>query len=216
MPSAGIGARDANGKDGRPPSADARVRRVRGGQSAVPESAARSDDPGTDPAQRRRKIPAPRPTRDRRQSRRSATSPSHASAHSDRDLDEPALLQRPHTCRRARPAARLRGAAGTRHAGPRRSPRTPARPGCGGSSRRQASRREAAASPPSSSACSAATCSGVYGSFITCAPGSPGRSTPRVRFAYRTSKPPDPSPSSRAATLTSTSSPRATGPVRRG
>ena len=65
-------------------------------------------------------------------------------------------------------------------------------------------------------ACRTAACTGVYGSFITCAPSLGGRSSPRVRFAYSTSKPPEPSPSSRACTLTSTSSPSATGPVSRG
>src|SRR5262245_10130625 len=67
-----------------------------------------------------------------------------------------------------------------------------------------------------SSRCGAANCSGVYGSFITCASGSTVSSSPRVRFAYRTSKPPLPSSSSRAWTLTITSSPSATGPVSRG
>src|SRR4029079_12003065 len=56
---------------------------------------------------------------------------------------------------------------------------------------------------------------GVYGSFTTCAPGSAGRSRPRVRFTYSTSKPPDPSPSSRACVFTITSSPSSTGPVSR-
>ena len=72
------------------------------------------------------------------------------------------------------------------------------------------------ASSPSSSANRVAACTGVYGSVMTWAPGSGVEPRPRVRFAYRTSKPPEPSPSSRACVLTSTSSPSATGPVRRG
>src|SRR5215212_1248329 len=51
---------------------------------------------------------------------------------------------------------------------------------------------------------------------MTWAPSSARSSRPRVRFAYRTSKPPDPSPSARACTLTTTSSPTSTSPVVRG
>src|SRR5919109_4869664 len=51
---------------------------------------------------------------------------------------------------------------------------------------------------------------------MTCAPGSAGRSSPRVRLAKSTSKPPEPRPSSSAWTFTMTSSPSATGPVKRG
>src|SRR5919198_6681462 len=51
---------------------------------------------------------------------------------------------------------------------------------------------------------------------MTCAPGSARRSSPRVRFAWRTSKPPEPSPSAPACTFTITSSPSATAPVKRG
>src|SRR6478736_3411684 len=65
----------------------------------------------------------------------------------------------------------------------------------------------------SSSTCRAANCSGVYGSFMTCAPGSAGKPSPRVKFTYSTSNPPEPSPRSRACVLTTTSSPSATGPV---
>src|SRR5262245_57051510 len=67
-----------------------------------------------------------------------------------------------------------------------------------------------------SSAWSTACWRGVYGSFITCAPSSPARPSPRVRFAWRTSKPPEPRPSSRAWTFTITSSPSSTSPVSRG
>src|SRR5207245_1316567 len=47
-------------------------------------------------------------------------------------------------------------------------------------------------------------------------PFSAGSSNPRVRLAWRTSNPPEPSPRARAWTLTTTSSPSATGPVSRG
>ena len=50
----------------------------------------------------------------------------------------PALAQEPRACRTARPAARRPRAARTRRGRPCRCPRTPARPGCGGSSRRRA------------------------------------------------------------------------------
>src|SRR5438093_13363354 len=49
---------------------------------------------------------------------------------------------------------------------------------------------------------------------MTCAPGSGVSSRPRVRFACRMSKPPLPSPSSRAWTFTRTSSPTSTAPVK--
>src|SRR5690348_3229611 len=51
---------------------------------------------------------------------------------------------------------------------------------------------------------------------MTCAPASDGSSSPRVMLTYRTSNPPEPSSSARASTFTRTSSPSATGPVRRG
>src|SRR5262249_46571577 len=57
---------------------------------------------------------------------------------------------------------------------------------------------------------------GVYGSFMTCAPAAGASSRPRVRFACRTSNPPEPRPSSRACTFTRNSSPSATGPVSSG
>src|SRR5262249_33165444 len=57
---------------------------------------------------------------------------------------------------------------------------------------------------------------GVYSSFITCAPPGGASPMPRVRFACKTSNPPEPSPSSRACTFTTTSSPSATGPVSPG
>src|SRR3954469_1252216 len=67
----------------------------------------------------------------------------------------------------------------------------------------------------SSSPCGTAFCSDVYGSVITCAPGSGSRPRPRVRFTCTMSKPPLPSSSSRAWTFTTTSSPTSTGPVTR-
>src|SRR2546430_6616973 len=51
---------------------------------------------------------------------------------------------------------------------------------------------------------------------MTCAPRGAARSRPRVRLTWRTSKPPEPRPSSRPWTLTTTSSPSATAPVRAG
>ena len=65
-----------------------------------------------------------------------------------------------------------------------RAPRRPAPPGCGRCRARPAGRRSSAGSaPPSSSPCRRASCPGVYGSAITCAPSSGGRPSPRVRFA---------------------------------
>ena len=98
MPSAGIGPRDANGEDRAAAEGGRRVRRVRGGQPAVTESAARSDDPGTDPAHDDGKSPRRGP-RETGGNRDAGDVTVHASAHSDRDLDEPALLQRPHRVR---------------------------------------------------------------------------------------------------------------------
>src|SRR6266566_4429752 len=51
---------------------------------------------------------------------------------------------------------------------------------------------------------------------MTCAPRGAARSRPRVRLTWRTSKPPEPRRSSRPWTLTTTSSPSATAPVRAG
>src|SRR6266487_568936 len=51
---------------------------------------------------------------------------------------------------------------------------------------------------------------------MTCAPRGAARSRPRVRLTWRTSKPPEPRPSSRPWTLTTTSSPSATEPVSAG
>ena len=91
-------------------------------------------------------------------------------------------------CPRARPAARRRGAGRRRPAGPRRARRRPARPGCGASSRR----REG---PPSRLGARCAVLLGVPNGVLErrvrelhhVGAGLPARSSPRVRFAWRTS-----------------------------
>ena len=166
--------RRARRSTGRPPSADRGVRGGGGGEPAVAERA------------------MPVPTMPGPIAQTATSTPrafAHASAdHGDDALDVAAearatvatrLDQRraPSArarCRTARPAA-LRRRAGRRRRGARRAPRTPARPGCAASStppacpssdvreRRRPPRR--AARRPGR---------GVYGSFITCAPGLRG------------------------------------------
>ena len=145
------------------------------------------------PARRRRSTrPQRSPSRRARAPSARAASPRARPAAHRRQLDvrDPYALADP---RRGGRDLRVQRAADDRHArrGSRRARRLPRR-------------------------AATAAWSGVYGSVITCAPGSASRSSPRVRFAWSTSNPPEPSPSSRAWTLTSTSSPSSTGPVSRG
>ena len=175
-----------------------------------------ADDARADRADARRRSPAPPPRRAPTRRRPHCASPPN-DARRDRRLDQAARLQRAHASPRAQtgnaPPASWTYATRTPAARP---PRAGATCDVAASSRRRASRPGSppARRPPRRAA--TACCTGVYGSVITCAPGAARDSSPRVRFACRTSKPPEPSPSSRACTFTSTSSPSATGPVSRG
>ena len=166
---------------------------------------------------RRCRNPPPRAQRNADAAETHSTSPSRHAPTATDALEVPALAQDAAACPRARPAARRPRAGRTRRERPFRCPRRPARPGCGGSSRRPGIPPSVVGSvAPLLSVADRATGAGVYGSFIDVSAGLRGRSRPRVRFTYSTSKPPDPSSSSRACVLTITSSPSATGPVSRG
>ena len=196
---------------GRPPSAAPRSPRRRR-PARRDRARARADDPGPDRARRRRETLAPRPRERRRQSRRRRRRRRRRRPQRPRPR-EPALLQRPH---RVREGDRQR-AAGKLHVRDTHALPSPAQTGatwlCSEQQTTGIPPRAARRARPPPRRARAATCSGVYGSFITCAPGSAGSSRPRVRFAYRTSKPPEPSPSSRACDVDEHLVPSSTGPV---
>ncbi len=197
-----------------PPSASRGVRDLGEPGRAVAERGAGADDPRADGRDRH---VVPRVTRDkqRRRDARALQIRVEAGRDGDRLRDEPARPELAHGVRE-RHRQRSTGDLDVGDARARRARPRPARPGCAACSRRPACRRAAPPPPrppPRSASPPAAACTAASSRARRAPPGGRARAS---GSRASTSKPPEPSPSSRACMLTSTSSPSATGPVRRG
>ena len=182
VPIARVGLGDANREDRRAAERCAPRSRPRPPRRLRARAASRCRRSRAPARRRPRRTPAAQPRR----------APTATPTHCDLSVDAGADATPPPEARV--PAAsrtvsdsdtgqRAAGELDVRDTRPRRSRRTPARPGCGASSRRPACRRASRASRPALLGVPTAACSGVYGSAITCAPGSGSRSSPRVRLA---------------------------------